>query len=30
VRVQKLIKGTVHNLNRMLRLLERETGFAII
>jgi len=30
VQVQKLIEGTVHNLNRMLRLLEKETGFAII
>jgi len=30
VQVQKLIEGTVHNLNRMLRLLEGETGFAII
>jgi len=30
VQVQKLIERTVHNLNRMLRLLEKETGFAII
>ncbi|MEZ6129568.1 MAG: transposase [Planctomycetaceae bacterium] len=30
VRVQKLIEGTVHNVKRMLRLLDRETGFAIL
>lgn len=30
VQVQKLIEGTVHNLNRMLRLLEGKTGFAIV
>ena len=29
VQVQKLIEGTVHNLNRMLRLLEGKTGFAV-
>jgi IS5 family transposase len=30
VQVQKLIEGTVHNVKRMLRLLDRETGFAIL
>lgn len=30
VQVQKLIEGTVHNMNRLLRLLEKETGFAIV
>lgn len=29
VHVQKFIEGTVHNLKRMLRLLDKETGFAI-
>ena len=29
VQVQKLIEGIVHNLNRMLRLLEGKTGFAV-
>ena len=30
VQVQKLIEGTIHNVKRMLRLLDRETGFAIL
>jgi IS5 family transposase len=30
VLVQKLIEGTIHNLKRMLRLLDKETGFAIV
>lgn len=29
VHIQKFVEGTVHNLKRMLRLLDRETGFAI-
>jgi transposase len=29
VQVQKLIEGTIHNVKRMLRLLDRETGLAI-
>jgi len=30
VLVQKLMEGTIHNVKRMLRLLDKETGFAII
>ena len=30
VQVQKLIEGTIHNVKWMLRLLDRETGFAIL
>lgn len=29
VKIQKFIEGTVHNVKRMLRLLDRKTGFAI-
>lgn len=29
VKVQKLIEGTIHNVMRMLRLLDKETGFAL-